>query len=192
MASYRGRYADYYDTFYANKDYAGESDFMYRVISRLSNAPPRRVLELACGTGSHALYLERLGLEIVATDLSEDMLRVARDKAARVLSRVEFRRRDMRAIDSGLGQFDAAISLFDSIGHVLDTESIAAVLCGSTFSATARRTLSVRIPALSRDVAQLRAGPGAALGDAHGEGSTHRRDIARCSCASGEYRISSH
>ena len=131
MASYTGRYADYYDTFYSNKDYAGESDFVYRVISRLANAPPRRVLELSCGTGSHALHLERLGLEIVATDLWEDMLRVARDKGARVSSRVEFLRLgDMRAIDAGLGQFDAAISLFDSIGHVLETESIAAVLSG--------------------------------------------------------------
>jgi SAM-dependent methyltransferase len=128
MASYSGKYADYYDTFYGNKDYVGESQFVFDVISRLANAAPRRVLELACGTGSHAFCLERLGLEIVATDLSEDMLRVARGKAARLSSRVDFRRRDMRAIDPD--QFDAAISLFDSIGHVLDSESIASVLRG--------------------------------------------------------------
>jgi SAM-dependent methyltransferase len=128
--SYFGRYADYYDTFYASKDYAGESAFVHRVLTGVGCKARGRLLELACGTGSHAFELERLGWEIVATDQSDDMLRVARAKAERVETRVQFRRADMRAIPPSFGQFDAAIALFDSIGHVLHNDAIAAVLSG--------------------------------------------------------------
>jgi SAM-dependent methyltransferase len=128
MPSYSGRYADYYDTFYSVKDYASESAFVHRMLTDLGRKPPGRLLELACGTGSHALQLERLGWDVVATDQSEDMLRVARAKAKKNSSRVEFRREDMRALPTSLGEFDAAIALFDSIGHVHHDAAVAGVL----------------------------------------------------------------
>jgi len=128
--AYSGRYADYYDTLYTAKDYPGETAFVHRMLTTLGKGPRGRVLELACGTGSHALELERLGWEVVATDQSEDMLRVARTKAERVGARVEFRRADMRKIPASLGEFDAALALFDSIGHVRHDAAIAAVLSG--------------------------------------------------------------
>lgn len=128
MGSYLGRHADYYDTFYSGKDYAAESAFVHRALGALGSV--ERILELACGTGAHALHLERFGYEILATDYSADMLRVARRKAEQVGSRVQFLAQDMRNLDPKLTGFDAVIALFDSIGYVRDNDSVAAVLAG--------------------------------------------------------------
>jgi SAM-dependent methyltransferase len=129
MGSYLGRHADYYDVFYAGKDYAAESAFVDRVLAG-AGRPVRRVLELACGTGAHAFHLERFGYEMVSTDYSEDMLRIARQKGTAAGSKVRFERQDMRTLEPHLAGFDAAIALFDSIGYVRDDASVAAVLAG--------------------------------------------------------------
>jgi ubiquinone/menaquinone biosynthesis C-methylase UbiE len=44
--------------------------------------PPMRILELNCGTGEDALWLGRQGHEVLATDLSEEMVKVATRKTA--------------------------------------------------------------------------------------------------------------
>jgi SAM-dependent methyltransferase len=43
--------------------------------------PGMHVLELNCGTGTDAVHLARNGHRVIATDLSEEMLKVAREKA---------------------------------------------------------------------------------------------------------------
>lgn len=43
--------------------------------------PGMQVLDLNCGTGTDAVHLARHGHRVVATDVSEEMLRVAREKA---------------------------------------------------------------------------------------------------------------
>ena len=39
-----------------------------------------RVLEIGCGTGEDALFLAQQGIHITATDASEEMLRITREK----------------------------------------------------------------------------------------------------------------
>src|SRR5207249_3418229 len=41
-----------------------------------------RVVEVGCGTGIEAIALAERGVDVVATDLSEDMVRLVRTKAA--------------------------------------------------------------------------------------------------------------
>ncbi len=130
MGAYAGRHAELYDVFYADKQYAQEAAFVHQCLQSHGVAPIRRLLELACGTGSHALALEPYGYAIVATDSSEDMLACARRKAIGGSSGVEFRYQDMRALDLAGEQFDAAICLFDSIGYVNTNEALLATLRG--------------------------------------------------------------
>jgi len=74
-------------------------------------------LEVACGTGSHAEILAAKGYEVTGVDISEDVLRVARDKVKR---RARFVRGDMRDLDATVeGRFDAAVCLFSSISYNL-------------------------------------------------------------------------
>lgn len=130
MSSYVGRHAELYDLFYATKPYAEEAAFVHQCLERFGDGVTRRLLELACGTGSHALALEKFGYGIVATDYSEDMLAVARRKAAQASSRVEFQRQDMRALAVPEQAFDAVVCLFDAIGYVATNEALTQVMQG--------------------------------------------------------------
>ena len=53
--SYKGRHAELYDLFYEEKPYAEEAAFVADCLRQFGHATPRRLLELACGTGRHAI-----------------------------------------------------------------------------------------------------------------------------------------
>ncbi|PWT93227.1 MAG: hypothetical protein C5B55_04920 [Blastocatellia bacterium] len=124
MSSYVGRHAALYDTFYSDKPYDNEAAFVHHCLTRFGLKDTKRLLEVACGTGSHAFALERYGYQITATDYSEDMIEVARSKAVEKKSTVTFSQADMTNLDNVEGTFDAAISLFDSIGYVQTNERL--------------------------------------------------------------------
>ena len=124
MTIYQGRHAELYDRFYAEKPYAAEAAFVHEALQRFSLGPTKRLLDIACGTGTHAIEFEKHGYEVTATDLSEDMLACARSKAKGVSSQVRFERQDMRALDLPETNFDGALCLFDAIGHVLTNAAI--------------------------------------------------------------------
>jgi SAM-dependent methyltransferase len=127
---YLGRHAELYDIFYADKPYESEAAFVHQCLQQYGRGSTHRLLELACGTGTHALVLEKLGYQIVATDYSEDMLACARSKAAKVSSNIDFRLKDMRELDLADDPFDAVFCLFDSIGYVVTDEALTQVLQG--------------------------------------------------------------
>jgi SAM-dependent methyltransferase len=131
MSSYIGRHAELYDLFYSEKPYTDEAGFVDDLL-REHTSDARRILELACGTGRHAIELERRGYEIVATDYSADMLACAKRRGAAAGSRVQFELADMRRLSecsATVGaKFDAAYALFDSIGYVQTNEAIGDVL----------------------------------------------------------------
>jgi len=128
MGSYLGKHAEYYDIFYEDKPYAKEAALIDECLRRYCEGQCATLLELACGTGQHAIELERLGYEIVAIDYSDDLLKVARRKANEKNSRIEFILQDMRSLDLYGRTFDAAYCLFDSIGYVLTNHAIGQVL----------------------------------------------------------------
>lgn len=130
MTSYAGKHAEVYDIIYQDKPYAAEAAFVDACLKRYRQDEGSRLLELACGTGNHALELEKLGYQALATDYSEDLLRVARRKAKAAGSAVEFRMADMRELDLDEKDFDAVICLFDSIGYVQSDEAVDRVLQG--------------------------------------------------------------
>ena len=127
-SSYIGRHAELYDLFYAEKPYAEETSFVHQCIQKY-RPTSRRVVELACGTGTHSLLLEEHGYQIIATDYSSDMLARAHDKAQQANSGIEFRQQDMRTLDVPERPFDVVLCLFDSIGYVATNENIFRVLC---------------------------------------------------------------
>lgn len=124
MTSYSGRHAELYDLFYADKPYEAEATFVDRCLRDYSVGPTNTLLEIACGTGTHALLLEQRGYKIVATDYSRDMLQRARQKAASASSRVDFQQQDMTQLDVSGAPFDAAYCLFDAIGYVATNHAL--------------------------------------------------------------------
>ena len=85
MSSYSFRYAELYDLFYADKPYEAEAAFVDKCLREYSIGPTASLLELACGTGTHAFQLEMRGYQIVATDYSKDMIERARREVSRRL-----------------------------------------------------------------------------------------------------------
>ena len=128
MTPYAGRYAELYDLFYHDKPYAGEAEFVHQCIREFSAAAAHDILELACGTGRHALELEKFGYTITATDQSAAMIDIARRRAAESHSKIQFEAIDMRQLDLPKKNFDAAVCLFDSIGYLTTNEAIADAL----------------------------------------------------------------
>lgn len=75
--------AEYYDLF-AN---SGDLDFFRQMASQIEG----KILELACGTGRVSLELAKQGHEVVGIDAVEEMLEIAKKKAADAGSEVERR-----------------------------------------------------------------------------------------------------
>jgi SAM-dependent methyltransferase len=84
------------------------------------------VLELGCGTGEDALFLAEQGISVTATDGSEKMLQIAREKTQH-LSNVEVQYFDLqkRVLD---GQFDGIFSNFGALNCLDDWRPLAAWL----------------------------------------------------------------
>ena len=58
---------------------ASEGPFLKSI---LEEAGAKRVLDAACGSGGHALWLARQGYEVTGADVSPVMIALARQKAA--------------------------------------------------------------------------------------------------------------
>ncbi len=88
MNSYTGLHARVYDEIYAEKPYAEEARFVHE----LAGAPGGKLLDVACGTGRHALAFADLGYEVTATDINDELLDAGRAAAG---DRVRFVQGDM-------------------------------------------------------------------------------------------------
>lgn len=122
--SYQHVFAEYYDLFHSGKDYGEETKFIVACLKKFSpHNKAINILELACGTGGHAILLAKSGFEVVATDRSADMLRIAETKKGDQDS-VVFKQMDMQSFLPFDRKFEAVICLFDSIGYVKTNEAI--------------------------------------------------------------------
>lgn len=77
----------------------------------------RSACDLACGTGTTALILARKGINMYAVDLSPQMCRLAREKAARAHLPVRVLRADMRSFRLP-ESVDLVTCEYDAINHV--------------------------------------------------------------------------
>ncbi len=72
-------YSQYYDVLYQHKNYQAESRYVSNHI-RQHLPGASKLLELGCGTGSHAQYLCSDGYEITGMDRSAGMIDLAKNK----------------------------------------------------------------------------------------------------------------
>jgi SAM-dependent methyltransferase len=93
-----------------------------QIVGLLPMPPGSAVADLGCGRGRHAIPLSRRGYRVTGIDLSEKMLRMARERAEKEGVAVEWVREDMREFVRP-GSFDAVLSLFSSFGFFGDEEN---------------------------------------------------------------------
>lgn len=121
--------AQWYETLFANfartydeesftQGTMGEVDFVER---ELGGDRTKRILDIGCGTGRHAIELARRGYLVTGFDLSEGQLRMAREKAAAAGVDVEFERRDATQ-PHFREEFDAAIMFCEAAFPLMETD----------------------------------------------------------------------
>ena len=99
-----------------------------RVNQRLSHhvGRPRRLLDLGCGTGTHALLQCHGGTEVIGLDISTAMVKQARNRAKCEGKPVQFVIGDMRSLDIEQS-VDAVTCLYASLNHLLDPNDLSQV-----------------------------------------------------------------
>ena len=108
------KYADYYDALYKDKNYNDESRYIERLINKFAGKK-LNILELGCGSGSHAFRLQAKGHNIVAIDRSKKMINLAKKKDKN--NKIEFLTRDLTKFVSKK-KFDVIILLFHVINFL--------------------------------------------------------------------------
>lgn len=118
------RYADYDPFAWLYANYWGD-DFHREIMPVLDRLilhllPPKaQLLDLCCGDGRLTRALVKRGYRVVGVDGSERMLTYAKQRAPKA----EFYLNDVRRLELPR-RFEAVISTFDSLNHIMKTEEL--------------------------------------------------------------------
>jgi len=112
------QYSCAYFTDPANSLEQAQLDKKAHIAAKLALKPGQRVLDIGCGWGGMALYLNRVaGVEVLGVTLSEEQVRTARERAdaAGVADKVRFELIDYRDVT---GRFERIVSvgMFEHVG----------------------------------------------------------------------------
>jgi SAM-dependent methyltransferase len=102
----------YYHILYKERNYREAQVFMDNLTHYLNLPEKAKVLDLACGKGRHAIYLNQLGYDVLGVDLSENSILEAQNNTN---NHLHFRVHDMR--EPFEEKFDAIFNLFTSFGY---------------------------------------------------------------------------
>ena len=105
----------YYHQLYAHRDDNEARFFIQNVLEKLEVTSKCKLLDLACGRGRHALFLNELGYQVTGIDLSERNIEYALDQVE-LKDRLSFEVGDMRQ-NFGEARFDYIFNLFTSFGY---------------------------------------------------------------------------
>jgi SAM-dependent methyltransferase len=113
MADNFNRYAEYYNLIYDSKNYSKEADFIDTII-RKNNPTSKTLCDLGCGTGKYSICLESKGYTVLGIDLSEDMIRIAKNYEHKNLKFLEG-----NIINFSLKKsFDVIVAMFDVVSYI--------------------------------------------------------------------------
>jgi SAM-dependent methyltransferase len=107
----------YYHILYKERNYREAQLFMDNLTHYLNLPEKAKVLDLACGKGRHAIYLNQLGFNVIGADLSENSIQEAQKNSNDTL---HFEVHDMRIVFED--KFDAIFNLFTSFGYFENDE----------------------------------------------------------------------
>ncbi|MBT8303674.1 MAG: methyltransferase domain-containing protein [Bacteroidia bacterium] len=115
-------YASWFDTpfyhiLYKDRDKEEANAFMANLTAYLNLPEKGTILDLACGKGRHAVYLNSIGYDVTGVDLSENSIAFAKQFENETL---RFEVHDM--CKPYPKQFDAVFNLFTSFGYFENEE----------------------------------------------------------------------
>lgn len=98
----------------------GECDFIEKEIGYDRQV---KILDIACGTGRHAIELTKRGYPVVGIDLSESQLQRAKEKAAAQNLHIIFEKHDARNLPF-VHEFDLALMLCEGAFPLMETDEM--------------------------------------------------------------------
>jgi len=109
---------------YDNESFAqgtvGECDFIEKEIGYNKAT---RILDIGCGTGRHSIELAKRGYIVVGIDLSESLLKRAKEKASEQKLQIVFQKHDARNLPF-LHEFDLVIMLCEGAFPLMETDEM--------------------------------------------------------------------
>lgn len=117
-------YAYYYNAFYQDKDYKGETAQVDALLKKYGKNISM-ILNFGCGTGRHDLELTKLGYQCTGIDQSQLMIDVAKKNAEEENAEISLLVSDIRKLESSK-KYDAVISLFHVMSYQTKNEDILA------------------------------------------------------------------
>lgn len=123
------QYADFYDSYYANKNYDKEIDYILNLASQHGLSNPQTILDIGCGTAGHLLPLCKKNIKTDGFDLSEKMIELAKQKIAKsgIENFVKVETGDATTYRNGK-KYGMVISMFAVMGYLTTNESFLAGL----------------------------------------------------------------
>jgi len=111
-------FADWFDSpfyhiLYKHRDTKEAKDFLTLLLDYLQIEPQSKILDLACGSGRHSVFLYSQGFKVHGYDLSENSIRLANNYSKNGL---RFSVQDMRQPFPDTN-FDFVFNLFTSFGY---------------------------------------------------------------------------
>lgn len=108
---------EYFDAHNVSSDTEAKNGLIEKLLKK---EQVHTVLDMTCGTGSQVFFLAEHGFEVVGSDFSPDLIKLARKKAEKLRKNITFMDGDVRELR--VGKFDAVITIFNAIGHLTKSE----------------------------------------------------------------------
>ncbi|MGG4504566.1 class I SAM-dependent methyltransferase [Heyndrickxia sporothermodurans] len=117
-----GDFAYVYDFLMQDVPYDKWLEFFQKK-ANIYNAPGKKVMDLACGTGELSIRLAKLGYQVTGVDLSEDMLMVTSQKANKESVQLSLFQQNMSQLE-GLGLYDVITVFCDSLNYLTSPHEV--------------------------------------------------------------------
>jgi ubiquinone/menaquinone biosynthesis C-methylase UbiE len=105
------KYAKFYDKVYSKKKYDAEVEFINSVVKNFK-VKGKNLLDMACGTGTHAKRFVNDGFQVTGVDANSEMLKLAKKKT----KKASFVKGSMQSFKSKK-KFDVITCLFTAINY---------------------------------------------------------------------------
>ncbi len=125
-----GSFAAHYDRLMDDVDYREWAAYLLELIALSVGPGPKRVLDAACGTGNLTIPLAKAGHDLTGADMSEDMLRVASEKARASGRRIPFVRQRLQDLKLHKAA-DAIVCACDGVNYLTEDADLAAFFASS-------------------------------------------------------------
>jgi ubiquinone/menaquinone biosynthesis C-methylase UbiE len=115
--------APFYDELMEDVPYENWVDYIEHLFKK-NHVSPKSILDIGCGTGAITILMSQRYYHCVGIDISEPMLAQARRAAIESGLDIEFHCQDATELSLPGKNFDAIVSVFDSLNYITEYENL--------------------------------------------------------------------